>query len=242
MNTIKNMTPFVNPEVFMRVAENRLGDAVRSKLGGQLSRAGAMARMLAHHAGETPAPAEREIVEALDLAEGMLQDVLEFWLTGLGGRTRAKRRQTDLRRICERVLDSIERRYPVHGFEFESDARVEAQWDPDSIAALVTRLVLNGVQHGPASGVVVLHLRGLEDRAIIEVRSAAPLAPDVPVHRLFEPFVCARPRKCDGETGLGLGLFLAEQIARAHRGHIEVESDARRGTTFRVALPSTDEF
>lgn len=62
------------------------------------------------------------------------------------------------------------------------------------------------------------------------------------MHRLFEPFVCARPRKCDGQTGLGLGLFLADQIARAHQGYIEVESDPRRGTTVRVALPFTGEF
>ena len=52
-----------------------------------------------------------------------------------------------------------------------------------------------------------------------------------------EPFVCARKRRSDGETGLGLGLYLADQVARAHHGRIEVEDDKRTGVSFRVLLP-----
>jgi signal transduction histidine kinase len=36
---------------------------------------------------------------------------------------------------------------------------------------------------------------------------------------------------------LGLGLFIVEQIVRAHQGQVEVESDELRGTTFRVVIP-----
>jgi signal transduction histidine kinase len=52
---------------------------------------------------------------------------------------------------------------------------------------------------------------------------------------LFEPFRHASGR--DGGAGLGLGLYIVEQLANAHRGSVGVESSEARGTTFRVQLP-----
>lgn len=222
---------------FLRTVESRLGEAVRGRLGGQLARAAATARVLVDQVSEAQAPAGRDLVEAIGLTEGMLHDVLELCQVGLGSGTIAKRRRTDLRPLCERVIDSIQLRHPACGLGLECPRRVEGEWDPDAIAALVTRLVLNAVHHGYADGAVRIRLTETTDCAVFEVRSSAPLAADLPLHRLFEPFVCARPRRSDGETGLGLGLYLAERVARAHDGRIDVESDLRAGTTVRVRLP-----
>ncbi|MCC9041076.1 hypothetical protein LMH44_11000, partial [Neisseria gonorrhoeae] len=43
-------------------------------------------------------------------------------------------------------------------------------------------------------------------------------------------------------TGLGLGLFICQEIVRAHGGHIAVTSDATSGTTFTVTLPRRPQF
>jgi signal transduction histidine kinase len=53
------------------------------------------------------------------------------------------------------------------------------------------------------------------------------------VTTLFEPF--KRPRNATG--GLGLGLYIAREIAKAHGGDIDVRSAEPAGTTFRVRLP-----
>jgi signal transduction histidine kinase len=68
--------------------------------------------------------------------------------------------------------------------------------------------------------------------------TGAPIPPDVLPH-VFDPFRRARtPNPADGApAGLGLGLFIACEITRAHGGEIRVTSDAARGTTFVVTLP-----
>jgi hypothetical protein len=57
------------------------------------------------------------------------------------------------------------------------------------------------------------------------------------LHLIFDPFRRAAERKRMKSVGLGLGLYLALQVVRAHEGTIDVESSAEGGTLFRVRLP-----
>jgi len=56
---------------------------------------------------------------------------------------------------------------------------------------------------------------------------------------LFEPFP-GKATRGEGSKGLGLGLYITDQIIRAHGGRVEVSSTAERGTTFRIFLPRSD--
>ncbi|WP_437635862.1 sensor histidine kinase [Sorangium sp. So ce854] len=79
---------------------------------------------------------------------------------------------------------------------------------------------------------------GEDDELLIEVHNDGPsIAPEL-LETLFDPFhrSAVRGRASTGR-GLGLGLFIAQQIARAHGGSIEVESKAALGTTFTARLP-----
>ena len=225
--------PLVDPRgaAFPPLAERHLGD-VRAKLEEPLLRAALAARVLGDGLGGAHAQAVREVVEAIDGAVGMLGDVAECF------RTASARRPTRLRSLCERVLDAVQARHPDYALSLERGPDVEGCWDPDAIGGMVARLALNGVHHGPRQGAVHVRVWGLDDRAILEVRSGAPLAADLPLQRLFEPFVCARPRRSDGRTGLGLGLHLADKAVREHHGRVEVKTGHREGTTFRVTLPT----
>ncbi len=219
-----------------RNADARLGGAIEHTLRAPLSRAATVARALADQVHETQAPAVRSIVDALEHAESMLLDVAEFLRDDVDCCPYASRRRTNLSRLCERVLDSIQCRYPAQALKFEADRRVDGHWDPDALASLISRVVLNAIEHGPRAS-VRLRVWGLDDRAVIEVWNAGAFPPEVPSHRLFEPFACATPRASGGVRGLGLGLHLASRIARSHGGRIEIQSDASKGTTLRVVLP-----
>jgi signal transduction histidine kinase len=165
----------------------------------------------------------------------MLADFVDFVQSELGGGIPVVTRTVDLRVVCERVVDAIQRSHPFHAVEFLRAPRVNGQWDPDRVEALLSRLVLNAFEHGTGGRGVRVRLEAAPHHAILEVWNAGPVIDDVLMRRMFEPF--ARGPFAKAESGLGLGLYLVRAIARAHGGRIEVKSDVREGTTFRVILP-----
>jgi two-component system sensor histidine kinase/response regulator len=218
-------------------ARELVGRAIEHPLRAALSQASSMAYVLADQVDETQLPLVRSIHDAVGRAEDMLLDLTEFLRKDEDLYPETSRQRTNLASLCERVIDSIQRRYPTHAFHLRMDRDVEGRWDGDAVATMAARIVLNAVQHGLDGKAVRIHAGAREDRAILEVWNAGTFPTDIPAERIFEPFACARRHRSGKGRGLGLGLFLASRTARAHGGRVELESDPRRGTTVRVTLP-----
>jgi signal transduction histidine kinase len=92
----------------------------------------------------------------------------------------------------------------------------------------------NAVQHSPPGSHILVRARSDGDRMVAEVHNEGHIAADL-LPNIFDPFRSGSSPS--SREGLGLGLFIARAIARAHQGSIEVESDAGSGTTFRLVLP-----
>jgi signal transduction histidine kinase len=214
----------------------RLDEAFEHRLLEPFTRIRTMTTVLKDDPSAERADQANTILRAAEQAEGMLRNILDFIRSAASGMNIARRR-IDLRRLCERVVDAIHNEHPDRPMVFASDPRVEGEWDPERLEALLSKLVLNAIEHGPPRPAIRIELRGLPDHAVLQVWNAGAIL-DVDVLRaLFEPFASGRGRQRDGAEGLGMGLFLAREIARAHLGHIDVESTETAGTTFRVTLP-----
>lgn len=178
----------------------------------------------------------RIITDSAARLDAMLVDLLNFVRTGTGGVT-ASRRPLDLKVLCERVVDAISAAHPDRPMIFTSDRRVEGNWDPDGIETLLSKLVLNAIEHGAARPPIRVSVRGLSDAALVEVWNAGAIADPTVRARLFEPFVTGRTSNPKARAGLGLGLYMARSIALAHGGWIDLQSDENEGTTFQATLP-----
>ena len=100
---------------------------------------------------------------------------------------------------------------------------------------MLSNLIANAVEHSAPGEKVDVRADSFEERIIFAVTSRGSLIPAEVIPRLFQPYFRAgenRPR-----SGLGLGLYIAAEIARAHGGSIGVESTAEGVTTFTVDLP-----
>jgi sigma-B regulation protein RsbU (phosphoserine phosphatase) len=179
-------------------------------------------------------PAEA-IDEAAQTAEAMTRDILAFLRCVASGLGVVKRR-VDLKVLCERVVDAIHAEHPDRPMVLTSDPRIDGLYDPDRIATLLAKLVLAALEQGPSRPAIRIELRAAPDKAILHVWNAGVLDADA-LANVFEPFVLRGPRRPMGLDGVGLGLFLAREIARAHGGRIEAQSGESQGTTFRVTLP-----
>jgi len=187
----------------------RMREAFERALLEPLSVIASMASLLPRAAqADGPEQAIASAAAHADVALRDLSEYLEYQLSGVP----VLRRRVDLRLLCERVLDSIQSRYPDSPIAFSGAAPIEGDWDPDRLASLLSRLVVNAIEQGPAGRVVRVLLRAVGNRAVLDVSTAPTRIPEAPA-RPFEPF--ARGGGVAGAQGLGLGLYLAQVIALA---------------------------
>src|SRR5690606_34520947 len=114
-------------------------------------------------------------------------------------------------------------------------------WDEDRLTQLVSNLAGNALQHRTPNTSVVVRVDGSDaEKVRLEVQNQGVIPPEFLPHT-FEPLRGGGSSKREGSSGLGLGLYISQQIAMAHGGSIRVASDAELGTRFTVELPRTPE-
>ena len=100
------------------------------------------------------------------------------------------------------------------------------------MAQVVSDLVGNALQHSPEDSPVEVTLKDLGESVVLETHNGGPPIPPEVLPHIFEP-----GRRSAGSGGLGLGLFIVQQIVLAHGGNIAASSTAEDGTRITVTLP-----
>jgi len=167
----------------------------------------------------------------------MIEQLLDFTRSRLGGGLPIRRGAADLAQICRLVLDEVQAAHPERRLLLDTKGDCAGEWDADRLAQLVGNLVSNAIDHGDSDTPVRTKAIGEGDAVLLEVSNqGAPIPPEL-LPTVFEAF---RRRAAAGSPsrGLGLGLFISEQIVHAHGGTIHARSSAEdRTTTIRVRLP-----
>ena len=117
-------------------------------------------------------------------------------------------------------------------------ANTRDHWDTGRLQQLLDNLVGNAVKHGTANAPVHVSLVGGATDIRLEIRNSGLKIDEAMLLEMFAPLrrgVIEGTRPYD-DTGLGLGLYIAREIAKAHGGTIEAES-TQSETTFVVTLP-----
>lgn len=110
--------------------------------------------------------------------------------------------------------------------------------DRDRLKQVLINLVANAIQYTPAGGQVSLQLDRVGSQARLSVQDTGAGIPLEDLPHIFERFYRSeKSRTRHAGTGFGLGLSIAAWIIEKHNGHIDVESELGKGTTFTVWLP-----
>lgn len=142
----------------------------------------------------------------------------------------------DLAAALEDVVDEIRGTYPDRFIESTVRIGPPVVGDRTRLLQLVSNLVANAVTHGSESTPIAVDVENGEGRLRIRVRNEGVPIPVESIPGLFDAY--SRPPGAAPRTsGLGLGLYICEQIARAHGGRMEVESSASEGTVFTATIP-----
>jgi signal transduction histidine kinase len=178
------------------------------------------------------------IARSAERMNRMIRDLLDFTLTRAGGGFELLPSTFDLADVCEEVVEESRRIDPQRTLTLSVSARARGTWDADRIAQALSNLLSNAIRYSPADTAVRIWLGEVGPDAVIEVKNAGEPIPAGVLSVILEPYARVLARGPTGSVhGLGLGVYLAGQIAAAHGGRIEARSSAEEGTTFRIVLP-----
>jgi len=165
----------------------------------------------------------------------LIDDLLDLSRGRVGSGIMVRPGHVDPRHFLETRLAEIQTANPGAELQLELlplPSSTDA-WDPDRVAQLLDNVVGNAIQHG-AGEPVKISARALDEFCQIDVVNGGAAIPDDVLETLFEPF----HRTSAPGRGLGLGLYIANEIARAHGGGITATSRDGR-TCVSVVLPFT---
>lgn len=190
----------------------------------------ALLRMTAHLPERAIAISER-IDRSCERMAVMIRDILDFARGRLGGGIPLARGRMDLDAACRAIVGEAEAAHPAARIATSTSGDTQGTWDQARVEQVLSNLVANAVEHG--DGTVAVRISGEDaSRVIVSVHNKGPSIPQERLCHVFEPFQRGEERG----SGLGLGLFIAREIVRAHSGKIDLTSTPQ-GTTFTVSLP-----
>jgi signal transduction histidine kinase len=138
-------------------------------------------------------------------------------------------------RVVRHVVDEVASAHPDRVIRLDTHVPGAARFDRTRVAQMLSNLVANAVEHSPPGEPVSVAVDAADGLIRFAITSRGePIAAEV-MPRLFQPYF--RGNGAGPRTGLGLGLYIASEIARAHGGAIHVASSAEAGTTFTALIP-----
>jgi len=181
-----------------------------------------------------------QIAAAGQRANQIVNDLLDLARCNLGAGIPIQLQSIDLGAVCASVVAEVTASYPQAQLVFKDACEVLGEFDPVRMGQAFANLLANAAQHGDLERPIHVTLKKERADVYFAVKNFGEPIPSSALPFLFKPegrFSRFASNEQGASAGLGLGLFVAAEIVAGHRGHIEVESTAERGTTFRIVLP-----
>ena len=165
----------------------------------------------------------------------MIGDLVDFALGQLGGGIPSVPTTNNMGDIAREAVDELRATHPDRDVRLISKGHLVGAFDRDRVVQVIANLVANALVHGDDP--ITARVFETPDRQwiVTEVHNFGPPIPAESIPHLFDPFRRGARAK---RGGLGLGLYIVQQIALAHGAGCTVESN-EAGTTFRIRWPRT---
>ncbi|KNY31135.1 GAF domain-containing sensor histidine kinase [Agrobacterium sp. SUL3] len=164
----------------------------------------------------------------------LIDNVMDFARGRLGGGITLVKDVQSLEPMLNTVIDEIRSAWPDRRIETRFDLQEPLNGDHSRLGQLVSNLIANAVTHGAEDQPIRIVAATDKAGLTLTVANAGNKIPDAVQERLFRPFQRGEVR--GSLQGLGLGLFIASEIAKAHSGALNVASDESE-TRFTLTLP-----
>jgi sigma-B regulation protein RsbU (phosphoserine phosphatase) len=165
----------------------------------------------------------------------MIESVMDLARGRLGGGISLSKAITAIEPVLDQVVAELNAAHPERDIETHFQLETPVFCDPARVAQLFSNLLGNAISHGAPDEPVRVEASAKAEMFELSVANAGAAIPEEARKRLFQPFY--RGEAHGPAQGLGLGLYIAAEIAKAHGGSIDVaSSEAETRFTFRMPL------
>jgi signal transduction histidine kinase len=166
----------------------------------------------------------------------LLDTLLQYNRTALGGGMTIHREPTDLAQACASEVELLKAAHPESEINLDVEGDCSGDFDASAVREALGNLVNNAVSYGD-DGRILLSLVGSHETVSLKVFNTGPQIPVAEIPALFNALQRGEDIHPDeNQTSLGLGLFIVQQIATAHGGEVRCASSLG-GTSFEIVLP-----
>jgi signal transduction histidine kinase len=174
----------------------------------------------------------------------MIHQLLDYTRTRLGKGLPVAPAPCSMLVICRDAVEEVRAAHPDRQVVLEVPDDLVGLVDDGRLRQALSNLLNNAVQHADAGSPISLTTRQQGPEIVIEVRNLGEPIPPESLQVIFDPLVQLSTRSAGAparpSTNLGLGLFIAREVALGHQGSLEAASDADNGTVFTLRLPAAE--
>ena len=210
-----------------------LGHDMRSPLNAIQMTASYLAAL---NAGTEVSEAAASLIRSGASIKALLDDLVDFNRTKLGLGINIALANVDVAAVFADELEQLRKAYPGRRLELKVAGDTRGRWDGLRLQQLLRNLVSNAITYGAPDAPVRVVLTGEEADVRFEVTNSGPAIERSALDQIFDPLKRGHAQPDSYNTGLGLGLYIVREIARAHGGEVDVRSD-KAETVFAVRLP-----
>ena len=190
--------------------------------------------------GQLSAKAAEKILNSVARINSVIEHVVDFTRAQSHGVMPVNPQPGNLADQFYKVVEETRVRHPDRVLRLEPNGNFDGRWDEGRMGQLLSNLLENAMSYGARDVPVTISMWASPDEVSFSVHNGGKAIPKAEQARIFEPLARGQ---ADGKEerrqpdGLGLGLYICQEIVRAHGGRISVESEDRKGTSFVVHLP-----
>ncbi|GAC1364788.1 MAG: hypothetical protein NVS2B12_22730 [Ktedonobacteraceae bacterium] len=143
----------------------------------------------------------------------------------------------DINALLAETVETLQQSSTKHTIVLQGAAPQPIRGDRDRLQQVFTNLLTNAIKYSPAADRIDVYINACNTTVSVAIRDyGIGIAKEAQQH-IFDRFYRVQSVRDQHFSGLGIGLYIVEAIVRRHGGHIAIESEEGKGSTFSVTLP-----
>jgi signal transduction histidine kinase len=179
------------------------------------------------NAGSTVSEAATRLSKSCKRMQSLLDDLVDFNRVHLGLGITVDRRPGDLGQLLADGMPLLRAAHPGRRIELAVNGSTAGSWDDPSLQRMLDNLVGNALKYGAQDTPVRVVVTGQADEVVVEVHNEGPQIAPLTLETMFDPLQRGvhEDNPGSGHGSLGLGLYISREVARAHGGDLQAQSN-----------------